>query len=308
MACDWVAEAQGGTSKVTITLRHDLHHSTNEEVMTSMFPPDRSPATPAAEDTLLPGPAGRYAIASAYDRYAGVYDHLFGWVLQPGRELLARRLQAAPGERIVEFGVGSGLMLPLYPRHAAVLGIDLSEAMLARARVLVQRQGLANVTLQRVDAERNGLPSAAFEHVVLPYVYSVTPDPEGLIREAFRVCRPGGHIWVLNHFSGLGVWDWLERPLKPFARWIGFRSDFPFKTHVLDRGWAVDEVLPVNLFGLSRLVHVRKPLEAADGDAGLDAAAPGMGLAAAAHGDAGDTGRMDRRDGGRARDGDGARN
>ena len=254
---------------------------------------DRSSAAPgarAADDAVAPAPAERYAIASAYDRLAGPYDLLFGWVLQEGRELLGRRLQAAPGERIVEFGVGSGLMLPLYPRHASVLGIDLSDAMLARARALVRRKGLAHVTLQRVDAEHNGLPSAAFEHVVLPYVYSVTPDPAGLMREAFRVCRPGGHIWVLNHFSGLGVWDWLERPLKPLARWIGFRPDFPFKTYVLDQGWAVEELLPVNLFGLSRLVHLRKLVGDVADDAGLvptASAVPataGMGLAAAAHG------------------------
>ena len=247
---------------------------------------DRSSAAPgarAADDTVALAPSERYAIVSAYDRFAGLYDLLFGWVLQQGRELLGRRLQAAPGERIVEFGVGSGLMLPLYPRHASVLGIDLSEAMLARARALVRREGLAHVTLQRVDAEHNGLPSAAFEHVVLPYVYSVTPDPAGLMREAFRVCRPGGHIWVLNHFSGLGVWDWLERPLKPLARWIGFRSDFPFKTYVLDQGWPVVEVLPVNLFGLSRLVHVRKP--SARVDEGRDLAAElGMALAVDEHG------------------------
>lgn len=200
------------------------------------------------------------SVTAAYDRYARVYDSLFGWVLQDGRQRLGRRLQAAPpGQRILELGVGSGLMLPLYPRHARVLGLDISAGMLARARALVAQQALHHVRLELADAEHTGVPAASFDHVVLPYVYSVTPDPAALVAEAFRACRPGGELWILNHFSGLGVWDWLERPLRPFARWVGWRPDFPYDQHVTAQGWQVLDVEAANLWGLSRLVHVRKP-------------------------------------------------
>lgn len=200
------------------------------------------------------------AVTAAYDRYARIYDRLFGWVLQDGRRRLGRRLQdAPPGTRILELGVGSGLMLPLYPRHADVLGVDISGAMLARAHALVAREGLHHVQLRLVDAEHTGVPDGSFDHVVLPYVYSVTPDPQALVAEALRACRPGGDLWILNHFSGLGVWDWLERPLRPFARWVGWRPDFPYDRHVTAQGWPVVDVEAANLWGLSRLVHVRKP-------------------------------------------------
>ena len=219
------------------------------------------PAGEPAARAGAPGPAvaDPESVRSAYDRYARIYDRLFGWVLQDGRERLARRMAAGPGEHIVEFGVGSGLMLPLYPAHARVTGLDLSDGMLARARALVQRLGLAQVSLRRVDAEHSSLEAGCADHVVLPYVYSVTPDPEALIREAFRVCRPGGSIWIVNHFSGLGIWDWLERPLRPFARWVGWRPDFPYDTFVARQPWLVMHVEPANLWGLSRVVHVRKP-------------------------------------------------
>lgn len=203
------------------------------------------------------------SITTAYDRYARLYDWLFGWVLQEGREVLGQVLgqaiKAQTSEQIVEFGVGSGLMLPLYPRTVQVLGLDLSEGMLHKARQRVAQQSLGHVSLRRIDAEHNGLLPASFDHVVLPYVYSVTMDPLALMAEAFRVCKPGGTIWVLNHFSGLGVWDWLERPLKPFARWVGFRPDFPYQHYVTDQGWDVLAVHRVNLLGLSRLVQIRKP-------------------------------------------------
>jgi phosphatidylethanolamine/phosphatidyl-N-methylethanolamine N-methyltransferase len=199
------------------------------------------------------------SVSAAYDRYAQVYDRLFGWVLQDGRVQLAKRMACRPGEQVVEFGVGSGLMLPLYPPTAKVLGLDLSAGMLERARLRLVRDGLCHVTLRLIDAEHNGLSDACADHVVLPYVYSVTPQPLALMAEAFRVCKPGGDIWLLNHFSGLGVWDWLERPLKPFARWVGFRPDFPYQHFVTAQNWPVQAVYRANLLGLSRLVHIRKP-------------------------------------------------
>jgi phosphatidylethanolamine/phosphatidyl-N-methylethanolamine N-methyltransferase len=199
------------------------------------------------------------SVSAAYNRYASIYDALFGTILQHGRVTLARVMQTRPGERVLEIGVGSGLMLALYPQHVQVLGIDISEQMLRRAQLKVDRLQLAHVELKLVDAEHNGLASGAFDHVVLPYVYSVTPAPLDLIRESFRLCKPGGSIWILNHFSGLGIWDRLEWLIKPFARLVGFRPGFPYKTYVSDQGWDTVAVHKVNFLGLSRVIQVRNP-------------------------------------------------
>lgn len=199
------------------------------------------------------------AVTETYNRYSRIYDVIFGKVLQPGRVTLSRVMHVAPGQRILEIGVGTGLMLRLYSRDARVLGVDISERMLKCAREKVRKYRLEHVDLQLVDAEHSGLADASFDHVVLPYVYSVTPDPAKLIREAFRVCKPGGSIWILNHFSGAGMWRWFEPLLKPFARWVGFRSEFSFKKYVADQDWQIVAVYKTNLLGLSRLVHVQKP-------------------------------------------------
>lgn len=197
------------------------------------------------------------AVIHAYDRYARVYDLLFGFALHHGRKTLAHVLRAQPGERILEIGVGSGLMLPLYPHNVELLAIDLSPKMLARARAVVARHRLSHVQLRQLDAESPDLPAAAFDHVVLPYVYSVTPHPLLLMRQAFRLCKPGGSIWVLNHFSQSSFWSILERPLRPFAQSIGFRTNFPYETYIAAQGWQIEAVYKVNLFHLSRLVHLR---------------------------------------------------
>jgi phosphatidylethanolamine/phosphatidyl-N-methylethanolamine N-methyltransferase len=197
------------------------------------------------------------SVIRTYDRYARFYDLVFGAVLNHGRKTLARVLNASAGERILEIGVGSGLMLPLYPRNVQVLGIDLSAKMLQRARATIARHRLEHVHLQLVDAEITRLPPAAFDHVVLPYVYSVTPHPLLLMRQAFRLCKPGGSVWILNHFSQSAAWGFLERPLRIFPQSIGFRTDFPYKTYVADQNWEIIAEYKVNLFSLSRLVHVR---------------------------------------------------
>ena len=69
-----------------------------------------------------------------YSVLAKVYDDFFDWALTPGRRLAVSRLPAAPGDRILEVGEGTGLSQPLYPKDCEVTGIDLSEPMLERAR------------------------------------------------------------------------------------------------------------------------------------------------------------------------------
>jgi phosphatidylethanolamine/phosphatidyl-N-methylethanolamine N-methyltransferase len=97
----------------------------------------------------------------------------------------------------------------------------------------------------------------SFDCVTLPYVLSVTPRPARLVQEVRRVCRPGGTIALLNHFSGSRFWWMLERLVKPAADQVGFRSDFDYAEHVLSHDWQVLALHPVNLFGLSKLVLLR---------------------------------------------------
>ena len=72
-------------------------------------------------------------VKTAYRRYAGFYDALFGPVLQPGRKAVLEALKLRPGDRVLEVGVGTGLSLPMYPDSVRVTGVDVSSEMLARA-------------------------------------------------------------------------------------------------------------------------------------------------------------------------------
>jgi phosphatidylethanolamine/phosphatidyl-N-methylethanolamine N-methyltransferase len=72
-----------------------------------------------------------------------------------------------------------------------------------------------------------------------------------------RVCRPGGTIFILNHFSGSRFWWVLERAVRALADKVGFRSDFSYEEHILSHDWQVVRLTTVNLFGLSKLVEIR---------------------------------------------------
>jgi len=193
---------------------------------------------------------------NTYRRYAPLYDLLFGAVLEQGRRRMARKVEALAPATILEVGVGTGLTLFRYPPQASIIGVDLSTEMLSKARRKASRLPGRKITLLSMDAEHLSFPDASFDCVTLPYVLSVTPDADRLVSELRRVCRKGGTILILNHFSGSRFWWFLERAVRPLADRIGFRSDFSLERHVLAHPWQVDSVESVNPFGLSKLVSI----------------------------------------------------
>jgi phosphatidylethanolamine/phosphatidyl-N-methylethanolamine N-methyltransferase len=196
-------------------------------------------------------------VIRAYRNYAPVYDVLYGYVLDRGRLAMTQAVAALNPRAILEVGVGTGLTLSRYPATSRVVGIDLSEEMLEVARVRRQRLNGRDVHLEVMDAEALTFEDASFDVVTIPYVLSVTPNPDKLVAEARRVCRKGGTIFIVNHFSGSRFWWPLERAVRPVADKIGFRSDFSFGDHILCYDWQIQSVRAVNLFGLSKLVEVR---------------------------------------------------
>jgi phosphatidylethanolamine/phosphatidyl-N-methylethanolamine N-methyltransferase len=129
------------------------------------------------------------AVQKTYRRYAPRYDFIFGAVFHPGRKAVIDYMDCKPGERVLEVGVGTGLSLPLYPEGVHVTGIDISEEMLARAITLKQSEGLNNVELLTMDAEKMTFKTDHFDRVVAMYVASVVPNPIQLVEEMRRVCR-----------------------------------------------------------------------------------------------------------------------
>ncbi len=170
-------------------------------------------------------------VERVYTSYAGIYDRLFGKVFHEGRESAIRNLSVKPNERVLEVGVGTGLALPMYPRHCRIVGIDLSEGMLSRARERAQQQGMDHVELHRMDAGAMEFPDSSFDTVVAAYVVTAVPDYRSVVNEMIRVCRPGGRIIMLNHFTnGNKLIAAVEKVISPLTKHLGWRTDLSLNT------------------------------------------------------------------------------
>jgi len=195
-------------------------------------------------------------VKTAYRRYAGFYDALFGPVLQAGRRAVMEALRLRPGDRVLEVGVGTGLSLPMYPQSVRITGIDVSHEMLEKARRRVARRGLANVdALLEMDAEAMSFADASFDKVVAMYVMPVVRNPARVLEEFHRVCKADGEIFIVNHVrSDNRILRAFENGLARFSDHIGFHPDFDLRELVNGSG-QIDEVARINV--LWRVMRVR---------------------------------------------------
>jgi phosphatidylethanolamine/phosphatidyl-N-methylethanolamine N-methyltransferase len=172
------------------------------------------------------------AIKTSYARWAPVYDNTFGAITNIGRRTSVDYINSQDVSNVLEVGVGTGLALPFYRQDLSVTGIDFSEDMLAKAQAKVQRQGLDHVRhLKQMDARKLDFPDASFDAVAAMHIISVVPEPERVMNEMVRVCKPGGLIVITNHFAReTGLLARLERVTAPFANVLGWHSDFEIGT------------------------------------------------------------------------------
>jgi phosphatidylethanolamine/phosphatidyl-N-methylethanolamine N-methyltransferase len=200
------------------------------------------------------------AVGTTYKRWAPVYDGTFGKITTGGRRRAVRHVNARGGD-VLEVGVGTGLSLGDYDGAVSVTGIDFSQDMLDRAHDKVAAQNLSHVSaLRQMDARHLDFPDASFDTVVAMYLVSVVPEPERVVAEMARVCRPGGEVVIVNHFAReTGALARVERAFAPFANRIGWHSDFSISTVLgcpLLREVERSSLPPAGLFTFLRLVRL----------------------------------------------------
>lgn len=199
-------------------------------------------------------------IKRAYAILSPVYDFLFDKVFYPGRVAAIDLLEIKPGDRVLEVGVGTGLNLPLYPHDCEVTGIDISEGMLRKANERVRTYAMTNTKLMVMDASKLEFPENSFDRVIATYVISAVPDPVKTLLEMRRVCKPSGHLVILNHFkSDNPVVGLFEKLLAPVCTKIGFDTELKLMPLLEKVALAPEQLHRVNLMNGWRLVRCINP-------------------------------------------------
>ena len=131
-----------------------------------------------------------------FDRWSGRYekDRASRWLAGVQAEALAA-LDLQGDDRLLDVGCGTGAAVrDAAPRVERAVGVDLSPAMIARARQLAA--DLPNAEFQEADSERLPFDDAAFTAILCTTSFHHYPDPRRAIREMARVLAPSGRVVI----------------------------------------------------------------------------------------------------------------
>ena len=168
-----------------------------------------------------------------YSDFAPLYDKVFGKIFSSRLRQVIRSLDIPRGAKVLEVGAGTGTSFPAYPPHCEVTGIDLAPDMLARAQGKILENGWTHLKVLEMDALQLKFPDDSFDYVMAFHVVTVVPDPVRMIEEAKRVCRPGGKIVIVNHFtSDFPLLGFLTEIWDPVTRRLGWRTNLRLRPFI----------------------------------------------------------------------------
>lgn len=161
-----------------------------------------------------------HSTAHFYNRVSFLYP-VINYFLNGQRKTLISAVNSALPGKLLEIGVGNGSHLPLYTAHQ-ITGIDISESMLAKAK----RFRNPNVTLLLMNGENLSFPEACFDYVVMSHVLAVTNNPDRLLEQVYKVLKPGGKLFILNHFTPANWLRYVDNAFQPLSAFFHFKSAF----------------------------------------------------------------------------------
>jgi ubiquinone/menaquinone biosynthesis C-methylase UbiE len=193
------------------------------------------------------------SLKHSYTLAAPFYDAFLTAATRGARKRSLSALSHFPPRDVLLLGVGTGLDLPHLPDQHRYVGLDLTAAMLLRARP--RAANLQFIPL-RGDVQRLPFGDASFDVAVLHLILAVVPAPTLCLAEAVRVLKPGGQLLIFDKFLRRGEAGW-KRLLNPLTRHVATRLDVVFED-VLEavggvRVTANDAALASGWFRLIRL-------------------------------------------------------
>ncbi len=193
-----------------------------------------------------------------YSLYSHFYDGFFGKIFQPGRRIANELMDIQPGEKILEVGIGTGISLPLYPKYAGVVGIDISQDMIKQAEEKKQSLDFSNVRLCITDASKMAFKDSCFDKAIAAHSITVIPEPAETLKEMKRVCKKNAEFFFLNYTGSKNkLIAIFEKAISPIRNKLGLGKAVDLEELLHSANFKIVFRKGVNIFKLCQIIKCR---------------------------------------------------
>ncbi|MCL2533676.1 MAG: methyltransferase domain-containing protein [Nocardiaceae bacterium] len=163
---------------------------------------------------------GPGTVAGLFDLVADSYDNVGVSFFGPIAERMVAEVGPRPGDHVLDIGCGRGAVLfrlaDAVGPAGEVTGIDLSPRMVASTANEVRTRGLANVTVQVMDAMQPSLPHGTFDAITASFMIFFLPDPGVALTRWRSLLVPGGTVAVSTFSAWDSRWEELDDLFEPY--------------------------------------------------------------------------------------------
>jgi arsenite methyltransferase len=178
--------------------------------------------------------------------------------------------QLKPGETVLDLGSGGGIDVLLSARRVGptgkAYGLDMTDEMLALAEENKQKSGLTNVEFLRGEIENIPLPDNSVDVIVSNCVINLSGDKDRVLREAFRVLKPGGRFAISDVVVRGEVPEQIRKSMELWVGCVaGALSDVEYQQKLAAAGFESIDIEATRVYNINDASEFLKA-------AGIDAA------------------------------------
>jgi len=165
-------------------------------------------------------------------------------------------LDLPPGATVLDLGSGGGIDVLLSARRVGpagkVFGLDMTDEMLALARENQRRAGVSNVVFVKGEIEDIPLPDESIDVVISNCVINLSTDKDAVLREAFRVLKPGGRFAVSDVVVRGPVPDDIRQNVELWVGCVaGALEETDYRTKLSAAGFDAVEIEPWRVYDVN---------------------------------------------------------
>jgi 2-polyprenyl-3-methyl-5-hydroxy-6-metoxy-1,4-benzoquinol methylase len=163
--------------------------------------------------------------------------------------------QLNPGETVLDLGSGGGIDVLLSARRVGATGkaygLDMTDEMLALARENQRKAGVENVEFLKGEIEHIPLPDNSVDVVISNCVINLSGDKDRVLREAFRVLKPGGRFAVSDVVTRGAVPDSVRQNMLLWVGCIaGALDDYQYVAKLAKAGFDGIDIEPTRVYNI----------------------------------------------------------